>query len=151
MHEPKEKSPTREIRITLLKQHGHDSEASLEARDRAAGDTIPGSSSSNIDEVQAPRSLIPRVEQDTKKLDYASEVTAGVAGAADGVEEAFNTAGNAVTLTQDFIRKCQFVSNQLDFIVGAVDKIAEVCSFQSILFQFCLRRQPFPRFIPTPS
>ena len=115
----------------MLKQHGHDPEASLEARDCAAGDTVPGSSSSNIDEVQAPHSLIQRVEQDTKKLDYASEVTSGVAGAADGVEEALNAVGNAVTLTQDFIRKCQFVSNQLDFIVGAVDKITEVCSFQS--------------------
>ena len=140
----------REIRIALLKQHGHDPEASLEARDCAAGDTVPGSSSSNIDEVQVPHSLIQRVEQDTKKLDYASEVTSGVAGAADGVG-AFNTAGNAVTLTQDFIRKCQFVSNQLDFIVGAVDKIAEVRSFQSIVFRFCLRRRPFPRFIHTPS
>jgi len=111
----------------LLKQH------------ERASDTVPDPLLSSIGEVEATRSLIQRVELDTKKLDHASEVTSGVAGAADGVGEALDTAGKVVTYTHDFLRKCQFVSDQLGFIMGAVDKIAEVCSFLSIIFHFCSR------------
>ena len=138
--EPKKKSSSREIRITLLKKHEHNPEASLEPRNRAAGDTVPCSSSTNIhDEVEAACSLIQRVELDAKKLDYVSEVTSSVAGAADGAGEALNTAGNLVTFTGDFLGKCRFLSDRLGFIVGAVDKVAEVCSFPSIVSQFCSR------------
>jgi len=127
-----------------LKQYERGAEASLEAMDCAVGDTVPGSSLSNIDEVEARHLLIQRVE-------LAPEVTFGVAGAADGIGEALDTAGKVVTFTQDFLGKCQFVSYQLGFIVGAVDEIAEVRSFPSIVFQFCSKRQPFLRFILTQS
>ena len=121
----------------MLKQHDHNPEASLEAGDRAPSDTIPGSSLSNIDEVETPRSL----ELNIKKLDCASEVASGVAGAADGVGEfkALDTARKAVTFTHDFLKKCQFVSDQLGLIVGTVDTIAEVRSFLSIISRICSR------------
>ena len=125
-HEPrKKKSSSREIRITLHKKQEHDPDFQ-HYLDCSAADIIPGTS--NI-EVEPTGSFIQRVELDTTQLDSASEVTRAVAGAAGGVGDALDTAEKLVTFKRDFLKKCQFLSDRLGFIVGAVDKIAEVRSF----------------------
>ena len=76
------------------------------------------------------RSLIQSTKQEALKMN-TSDLAVEIVGVSNNVGEGLDTAFKAAASVQGFFAKCKIVSDQLGFVVRAVDKIAEVCSLLS--------------------
>jgi len=84
------------------------------------------------EEVERARLQFQDAKESAEKMKHLSESATGVVNASENVGPVLDTTVQVVTSVQRFLDKCKIVGERLDFVVGAVDTIVEVCSFPSI-------------------
>ncbi len=85
------------------------------------------SSSSGIDDVRAIHFRLQNTKENATKMRNASGLTIRLVSISDNAGQVLNTASNVVLSVKVFIEKCKTVSDCLDFVVHAVNVIAEAC------------------------
>ena len=83
-----------------------------------------------MDPVEQTRSHLQGVKEAALKMSNARLATSVVSGVSDNVTQVLDTAGKVIPSIK-FLAKCKVVSDNLGFVVRAVDAIAEVCSLPS--------------------